>query len=175
MSKVKTVFFCQNCGAQSAKWIGRCPSCNEWNTYVEEVVQKPSTSPGLDKLTAKRTSKPQKIDEITLNEDPRKDTNSNELNRVLGGGLVPGSLILIAGEPGIGKSTLMLQVALRMQNFKVLYVSGEESEQQIRMRAERIGISNKNCFILTETSTQNIFLHIETIEPQMVVIDSIQT
>jgi DNA repair protein RadA/Sms len=175
MSKLKTTFFCQNCGAQSAKWIGKCPSCNEWNTYVEEVVQKPTSSAGLERLTAKRTNKPHRIDEIELAEEQRIDTNNNELNRVLGGGLVPGSIILIGGEPGIGKSTLMLQVALKMKRLKVLYVSGEESEQQIRMRAERVGMTNSNCFILTETSTQNIFTHIESLEPNMVVVDSVQT
>ena len=175
MAKLKTVFFCQNCGVQSPKWIGKCPSCNEWNTYVEEVVQKLSSTSGFEKLTAKKINKPQRIDEITLSVEQRKDTNNNELNRVLGGGLVPGSLILIGGEPGIGKSTLMLQVALKIKKFKVLYVSGEESEQQIRMRAERIGIINTNCFILTETSTQNIFTHIESVAPDMVVVDSIQT
>ncbi len=175
MSKLKTTFFCQNCGAQSAKWIGKCPSCNEWNTYVEEVVQKPALSSGLEKLTAKRTNKPHRIDEIELAEEQRIDTNNNELNRVLGGGLVPGSIILIGGEPGIGKSTLMLQVALKMKKLKVLYISGEESEQQIRMRAERVGMINANCFILTETSTQNIFTHIESLEPNMVILDSVQT
>jgi len=175
MSKIKTTFYCQNCGAQSAKWIGKCPSCNEWNTYVEEVVLKPTASTALNAITSKRTSKPQHIDEITLSEDQRIDTNNNELNRVLGGGLVPGSIILIGGEPGIGKSTLMLQVALKIKNLKVLYISGEESGQQIRMRAERIGMKNAECFILTETSTQNIFTHIQSLEPNMVVVDSIQT
>ena len=175
MSKLKTTFYCQNCGAQSAKWIGKCPSCNEWNTYVEEVVLKPSSSSDLDKLTAKRINKPSRIDEITLAEEQRICTSNNELDRVLGGGMVPGSLILIGGEPGIGKSTLMLQVALKIKKIKVLYISGEESEQQIRMRADRIGMTNTNCYILTETSTQNIFTHIEQIEPNMVVVDSIQT
>ncbi len=175
MSKLKTTFFCQNCGAQSAKWIGKCPSCNEWNTYVEEVVLKPTQSQALQSITSGRTSKPQRIDEITLSEDQRIDTNNNELNRVLGGGLVAGSIILIGGEPGIGKSTLMLQVALTIKNLKVLYISGEESGQQIRMRAERLGMTNANCFILTETSTQNIFTHIAALEPNMVVVDSIQT
>jgi len=175
MSKLKTTFYCQNCGAQSAKWIGKCPSCNEWNTYVEEVVIKSTSTPGVDKLSAKRSSKPHKIDEITLTAEQRINTNNNELDRVLGGGMVPGSLILIGGEPGIGKSTLMLQVALKIKKLKVLYISGEESEQQIRMRAERVGITNTNCFILTETSTQNIFTHIESMQPDMVVVDSIQT
>jgi len=175
MPKLKTTFYCQNCGANSAKWIGKCPSCNEWNTYVEEVVLKSSPASGIEKFTAKRTNKPHKIDEITLSEEQRIKTNNDELDRVLGGGMVPGSLVLIGGEPGIGKSTLMLQVALKIKKIKVLYVSGEESEQQIRMRAERIGMTNTNCFILTETSTQNIFTHIEQLEPNMVVVDSIQT
>ena len=175
MSKIKTVFFCQNCGAQSSKWIGNCPSCNEWNTYVEEIFQKTSGKTGIEKFTAKRIKKPQSISEISLSSEQRTDTNNGELNRVLGGGMVPGSIILIGGEPGIGKSTLLLQIALNIKNIKVLYITGEESEQQIRMRAERIGIKNKNCFILTETSTQNIFQHLAELEPTMVVVDSIQT
>ncbi|NTW31541.1 MAG: DNA repair protein RadA [Bacteroidetes bacterium] len=175
MAKLKSTFFCQNCGAQSPKWIGKCPSCNEWNTYVEELIQKTSTSSMLQKFSAKRINTPQRINEITFSEDQRINTFNDELNRVLGGGLVQGSLVLIGGEPGIGKSTLMLQVALKIKNAKILYVSGEESEQQIRMRAERIGIINTNCYILNETSTQNIFTHIESLAPDIVVIDSIQT
>lgn len=174
MSKVKTTFFCQNCGAQSAKWIGKCPSCNEWNTYVEEVVVK-STGSISEKLTAKRTNKPFQINEIILTENQRLNTYNNEFNRVLGGGMVPGSIVLIGGEPGIGKSTLMLQIALHIKKLKVLYISGEESDQQIRMRAERIGIQNTNCFIFTETSTQNIFSQIEQLAPEIVIVDSIQT
>lgn len=174
MSKVKTTFFCQNCGAQSAKWIGKCPSCNEWNTYVEEVVVK-STGTFEEKLTAKRANKPFQINEITLTENQRLNTYNNEFNRVLGGGMVPGSIVLIGGEPGIGKSTLMLQIALHIKKLKVLYISGEESDQQIRMRAERIGIQNTNCFIFTETSTQNIFSQIEQLAPEIVIVDSIQT
>ena len=174
MSKVKTTFFCQNCGAQSAKWIGKCPSCNEWNTYVEEVVVK-STGAFEEKLTAKRVNKPFQINEITLTENQRLNTYNNEFNRVLGGGMVPGSIVLIGGEPGIGKSTLMLQIALHIKKLKVLYISGEESDQQIRMRAERIGIQNTNCFIFTETSTQNIFSQIEQLAPEIVIVDSIQT
>lgn len=174
MSKVKTTFFCQNCGAQSAKWIGKCPSCNEWNTYVEEVVVK-STGAFEEKLTAKRVNKPFQINEITLTENQRLNTYNNEFNRVLGGGMVPGSIVLIGGEPGIGKSTLMLQIALHIKKLKVLYISGEESDQQIRMRAERIGIQNTNCFIFTETSTQNIFSQIAQMAPEIVIVDSIQT
>jgi DNA repair protein RadA/Sms len=176
MAKVRTQFFCQNCGASSVKWIGKCHSCNEWNTYVEEVIEKEKDARAPIKSGGKqRANRPHPISEITLEEQPRIDMVDGELNRVLGGGLVPGSLVLFGGEPGIGKSTLLLQVALQTKNLKVLYVSGEESEQQIKMRAERIGIDNTNCFILTETSTQNIFKQIEQLEPQLLVIDSVQT
>lgn len=177
MAKTKTSFFCQNCGTQSGKWIGKCPSCNEWNTYVEEVVSKgdDSKTPGIASTSTQRASKPQLVTEINLEQHYRIELHDKELSRVLGGGLVPGSLTLFGGEPGIGKSTLMLQVAINMKNLKVLYVSGEESEQQIRMRAERIGMANPNCYILTETSTQNIFKQIEQLEPNFVIIDSIQT
>ncbi|HET6990805.1 MAG TPA: DNA repair protein RadA [Bacteroidia bacterium] len=177
MAKVKTSFFCQNCGAQSPKWIGKCPSCNEWNTYVEEVVQKTddTRTSGFGSRSTQRAPKPLRLDEITAGEEHRIPIYDNELSRVLGGGLVPGSLVLFGGEPGIGKSTLMLQLATNLKGLKVLYVSGEESEQQIRMRAERIGIKNTDCFILTETNTQNIFQQTALIEPQLVIIDSIQT
>jgi DNA repair protein RadA/Sms len=175
MAKVKTSFFCQNCGAQSGKWIGRCPSCNEWNTYVEEVIQKAEPSPGIASNLNKRTAQPQLISEIEANEGQRILIHDQELNRVLGGGLVPGSLVLFGGEPGIGKSTLMLQLALQSKKLKVLYVSGEESEQQIKMRAERIEPGISNCYILTETSTQAIFKQIELLVPDLVIIDSVQT
>jgi DNA repair protein RadA/Sms len=176
MAKTKTTFFCQNCGAQSSKWIGKCPSCGEWNTYVEEVIQREEKSVKWQSMGASgRERKPQPIAEITFDTDQRIHTHDVELNRVLGGGLVPGSVVLIGGEPGIGKSTLMLQVALNCKGIKVLYISGEESEQQIRMRAERIGIKNTDCYILTETSTQIIFQHLEELRPGMVIIDSIQT
>ncbi len=177
MAKTRTTFFCQNCGAQSGKWIGKCPSCNEWNTYVEEVVTKgdEDRTPGIASTTSQRAAKPLLISEINLSEHHRIPVYDKELSRVLGGGLVPGSLILFGGEPGIGKSTLMLQVALNLKNLKVLYVSGEESEQQIRMRAERIGLNNPNCYILTETSTQNIFKQIEILQPNFLIVDSIQT
>lgn len=176
MAKLKTTFFCQSCGAQSPKWVGRCPACGEWNTYVEEVVQKPSEvkTPGISS-TSQRAPKPQLVTEIDLGTEHRIPVYDKELNRVLGGGLVPGSLVLFGGEPGIGKSTLMLQIGLGMKGVRVLYVSGEESEQQIRMRAERIGIKNQECYILTETNTQNIFKQIEMLEPQLLIIDSIQT
>jgi len=176
MAKTKTTFFCQNCGAQSIKWLGKCPSCGEWNTYIEEVVQREEKANKWQSMGAGgRERKPQPIAEITFDTDQRIHTHNAELNRVLGGGLVPGSVILIGGEPGIGKSTLMLQVALNCKGIKVLYISGEESEQQIRMRAERIGIKNTDCYILTETSTQIIFQHLEELRPGMVIIDSIQT
>ena len=178
MVKLKTAFFCQNCGVQSPQWIGKCPSCNEWNTYVEEVIQKGEKTNGRDNIPLfkeKRTNKPQPISEISLSDKYRINTDNNELNRVLGGGLVPGSVILLGGEPGIGKSTLMLQIALNIKDIKVLYVSGEESEQQIKMRAERINSKNPNCYILTETTTQHIFQQIKAIEPGLIIIDSIQT
>lgn len=173
MAKVKTSFFCRNCGTQSAKWIGKCPSCNEWNTYDEEVIKKETKN---DKWKAEKTSSsPQLISDIQLNTENRFNSQNNELNRVLGGGIVQGSLVLIGGEPGIGKSTLMLQVALNIDELKVLYVSGEESGQQIKMRADRVGAKSDNAYILTETSTENIFIHIEKIKPDILVIDSIQT
>ncbi len=175
MAKVKTSFFCQNCGTQFSKWQGQCTSCKEWNTIVEEVVQKAEkTTWKATEGTSKRAAKPYKISEIPAHSEVRMDTQNQELNRVLGGGLVPGSLTLLGGEPGIGKSTLMLQVALRL-HYKTLYVTGEESAQQIKLRAERITPEETNCFILTETKTQNIFKHIADLEPNVVVIDSIQT
>lgn len=175
MAKTKTTFFCQNCGTQFSKWQGQCTSCKQWNTIAEEVVQKPEkNSWKTSESTQQRISKPQRITEISKDTTSRLDTNNFELNRVLGGGLVPGSLTLLGGEPGIGKSTLMLQVALQLP-YKTLYVSGEESAQQIKMRADRILPEAKNCFILTETKTQNIFKNIEEITPDIVVIDSIQT
>ncbi len=174
MSKTKTLFYCQNCGAQSLKWIGKCNSCGEWNTYVEEVVERDKDQK-WNRQTERKQSKPMLINEIKYEQESRKDTNNAELNRVLGGGMVPGSLVLIGGEPGIGKSTLMLQIALHIKNCKVLYVSGEESEQQIKMRAERVGSSNNDCYILTETSTQQIFQQIADITPDVLIIDSIQT
>lgn len=174
MAKVKSAFFCQSCGYEASKWLGKCPSCNAWNSFVEEVIQK-ETKPGIPFQGSSRIAKPTLINEIAVTEDNRVQLYDNELNRVLGGGLVPGSLILIGGEPGIGKSTLMLQIAVKSKGLKVLYVSGEESEKQIRMRGERIGFGSQSCFILCETNTQNIFKQIEQIEPDMVIVDSIQT
>lgn len=173
MPKVKTTFFCQNCGAQSSKWIGKCPSCQEWNTYTEEIVQKSEDNRTGFKQSNQAKS-PSRISEITLEQEKRIVTKDAELNRVLGGGIVQGSLVLVGGEPGIGKSTLMLQLALSSTK-KVLYVSGEESEKQIKMRAERLGKSNSDCFVLTETLTQNIFKHLKKDSPELVIIDSIQT
>ena len=176
MAKAQSVFFCQNCGVQSPKWIGRCPSCGEWNTYVEEIIKKETpreSSMGDIKSTKKNA--PTSIEKISKSSEERMDTGTAELNRVLGGGLVAGSLVLIGGEPGMGKSTLMLQVALRFENRKILYVTGEESDQQIKMRADRIGYGNPDCLILTETNTQNIFRFLEQLEPDVLVIDSIQT
>ena len=176
MAKTKTSFFCQNCGAQSPKWVGKCPSCNEWNTFVEEVISRGEATKTMGiSATSQRAATPQLISEITIGTEHRIALSDKELSRVLGGGLVPGSLILFGGEPGIGKSTLLLQLAVNLKGLKVLYVSGEESEQQIRMRAERIGMPSKSCYILTETSTQAIFKQVEQLAPQLLIIDSIQT
>lgn len=176
MAKQTTTFYCQNCGAQHSKWQGQCNSCREWNTLVEEVLQKPEKvawkSPAS--TTPKKVAKPLRISEIEVSKEERLNTNNTELDRVLGGGIVPGSLTLLGGEPGIGKSTLLLQISLNL-NFKTLYVSGEESQQQIKMRAQRINPNSSNCYILTETKTQNIFSQIEKLEPEIVIIDSIQT
>ncbi|MFZ5970133.1 MAG: DNA repair protein RadA [Bacteroidota bacterium] len=183
MAKSKTVFFCQSCGYESAKWLGKCPSCNAWNSFVEEVVAKAEGGKNEWRQETGRTKtvQPKTLREIEAASDVRIVTPDEELNRVLGGGIVPGSLVLIGGEPGIGKSTLMLQIGLSMPRIKVLYVSGEESEQQIKMRAERLqlaGLKQHNLegyFMLAETNTRNIFLAIENLEPQLVIIDSIQT
>ncbi|TWI99347.1 DNA repair protein RadA/Sms [Mucilaginibacter frigoritolerans] len=185
MAKTKFAYFCQSCGYESAKWLGKCPSCSQWNTFAEEILEKANTSVPNWKTAStslQRANKPVEVANITFTEEQRLLTPDNEFNRVLGGGIVAGSLVLIGGEPGIGKSTLMLQLALNMPNLKVLYVSGEESERQIKMRAERLtplppegGVFGKGCYILTETSTQNIFKQIEQLEPDLVIVDSIQT
>ncbi|MEO6150938.1 MAG: DNA repair protein RadA [Mucilaginibacter sp.] len=203
MAKTKFAYFCQSCGYESAKWLGKCPSCAQWNTFAEEIIEKAKTSVPdwkAPSTTLQRSNKPIQVADITFNEEHRLLTPDKEFNRVLGGGIVAGSLVLIGGEPGIGKSTLMLQLALNMPKLKVLYVSGEESEMQIKMRAERlthppqppeggafdelkedvftppsVGRGAGACYILTETSTQNIFKQIEQLEPDLVVIDSIQT
>lgn len=196
MAKTKFAYFCQSCGYESAKWLGKCPSCSQWNTFVEEVIEKDNKSVPTWKTTStsqQRANKPVQVNDITFKEEHRLQTPDNEFNRVLGGGIVAGSLVLIGGEPGIGKSTLMLQIALNMPGLKVLYVSGEESDHQIKMRAERLTppppkgevllaagsfappSGRRGAFILTETSTQNIFKQIEELEPDIVVVDSIQT
>ena len=174
MAKLKTSFFCQNCGSQYAKWQGQCNACKEWNTIVEEVIQKEEKTSWKTTSEIKKAPKPLKIAEIDSSQEVRMNTLDGELNRVLGGGIVPGSLILLGGEPGIGKSTLLLQISLKLP-YKTLYVSGEESQKQIKMRAERITPEGDNCYILTETKTQNIFRQIEEMEPEIVIIDSIQT
>lgn len=181
MAKSKSAHFCQSCGYESPKWLGQCPSCKQWNTFVEEVVTPPSSRvpewrSTNNSTSGKRQNQAAIIHEIVYTEEQRLITPDKEFNRVLGGGIVPGSLVLIGGEPGIGKSTLMLQLALSIPASKVLYISGEESEQQIKMRAERLSQHSKaNCYILTETSTQNIFKQAEAVKPDIVVIDSIQT
>ncbi|MCL6274020.1 DNA repair protein RadA [Muricauda sp. 2012CJ35-5] len=175
MAKTKTAFFCQNCGAQYAKWVGQCTSCKQWNTVVEEIVQKEEKRNWKTETNpVKKAARPLKISEITNDKEIRLNSFDQEFNRVLGGGIVPGSLILLGGEPGIGKSTLLLQIALKLQH-KVLYVSGEESQKQIKMRADRINPKSENCFILTETKTQHIFQQIAQLEPDLLIIDSIQT
>jgi len=209
LAKTKSAYFCQSCGFESPKWLGKCTSCGEWNTFVEEIIEKANTAIPDWKATSTsltRSNKPIAIHEIVFSEENRLITPDKELNRVLGGGIVGGSLVLIGGEPGIGKSTLMLQIAMNLPGLKVLYVSGEESEQQIKMRAERLispplsprkggnthpsfpmnkesgsisppsgGAGGGSCYILTETSTQNIFKQIEILQPDLVVIDSVQT
>jgi DNA repair protein RadA/Sms len=177
MAKQKTSFFCQSCGHQSAKSLGRCPSCGEWGTIIEEVIASNEPEKGSWRfgMEGKAKSKPKLIQDITKQEKYRIITADEELNRVLGGGLVPGSLTLVGGEPGIGKSTLMLQLALELTDYVVLYVSGEESEQQIKMRAERFAAHNPKCYVYAETATDLIFKQIELLEPDVVIIDSIQT
>lgn len=172
MAKIKTSYICQSCGSNSAKWIGKCPTCGEWNSFVEEIIEKKTS---LSPLSTKSSySKPQKLSELSEQLEQRIITDNKELNRVLGGGLVLGSLTLLGGEPGIGKSTLLLQIALALPK-KVLYVSGEESLSQIKLRADRVGLSNDTALFLSETSAEKILLHIEQTEAEVVIIDSIQT
>ncbi len=175
MAKTKSVYVCQNCGADSPKWIGKCPSCGEWNSYVEELVRKESGTKAAGLVFADERQKPVKLHEIESREETRIDTSCDELNRVLGGGLVPGSLVLIGGEPGIGKSTLVLQVVLNMKGKRTLYVSGEESVQQLKLRAERLSFGEPDCYIVSETSLEQIFVHIQNTAPDVVIVDSIQT
>ncbi len=175
MAKTKSVYVCQNCGVDSPKWIGRCPSCGEWNTYVEEVISTGKKDRTFGSLGGEK-QKPRLLREIDIQQSMRLDTLNGEFNRVLGGGIVPGSLVLIGGEPGIGKSTLALQIALKMKNAKTLYVSGEESAQQIRLRAERLGhLSDSDCMIYTETNLENILNIAQSDRPGLIIVDSIQT
>jgi DNA repair protein RadA/Sms len=181
LAKTKSLYFCQSCGYESSKWLGKCPSCGSWNTFVEEIVQKQDVGKNEWRSsfgTKQRIAQPKKLDEIQQGREQRFVTKDKELNRVLGGGIVPGSLVLIGGEPGIGKSTLMLQLSLSLSDRKVLYVSGEESEQQIKMRALRMSLlagDQENVYILTETKTRNIFQSIETLQPDLIIVDSVQT
>jgi DNA repair protein RadA/Sms len=177
MSKIKTAFFCNNCGYESTKWLGKCPACREWNTFSEEVLDKGTkkTDAWRDGSSEKKINKSVALNEVATADTKRIPVTDPELNRVLGGGIVPGSLVLVAGEPGIGKSTLFLQNGLLMKDLRVLYISGEESEQQIKMRADRLGIENTTFFLLTETDTAVIFREIRKLQPEIVIVDSIQT
>ena len=177
MAKIKKTFYCQNCGASASKWIGKCPSCDQWNTYVEEIVSKGKTAEipaWVDDNSKTRKATPKLVGQIQGKQADRIVTDDLELNRVTGGGIVSGSLVLIGGEPGIGKSTLMLQLALNTEN-KVLYVSGEESQHQLKMRADRLGIKNEACYILSSTNIDEIFLHVKEVRPKILIVDSIQT
>ena len=174
-TKYKTLWGCTNCGATSPKWEGRCPECGEWNTLVEERVAQTPTLRASAAVTGVQRTKPQAVSDITAGEEQRLRMPSAELNRVLGGGLVPGSMVLVGGEPGIGKSTLVLQNILAIKSKTILYVSGEESARQIKMRADRIGRGSENVFIVCETSLEGIFEHIEAVQPSILIVDSIQT
>ena len=174
MAKVKKAYFCRECGFEAPKWLGKCPACGEWNTFTEEVIAKPSSASASVVANAPQST-PHRVSEIKPSTHQRLDMHNAEVNRVLGGGLVPGSLVLLGGEPGIGKSTLSLQLALTSHGLRTLYVSGEESAEQIGMRAERLGIGNEECYIYSETLLENILLQIEQQQPDVVVIDSIQT
>lgn len=178
MAKTKTVYVCSHCGADSPKWLGKCPNCGEWNTYVEEVVAKevPSAKrPVPSGLSERGLARPVLLRDITAEKEDRLDLKDQELNRVLGGGLVKGSLVLIGGEPGIGKSTLVLQTILKLHDLKVLYVSGEESYRQLKMRADRLAPDSQNCLILCETNLEQIFVQAQNVQPDLLIIDSIQT
>ncbi|HMM03449.1 MULTISPECIES: DNA repair protein RadA [unclassified Dysgonomonas] len=176
MVKIKSVYVCSNCGNDSPKWLGKCPVCGEWNTYVEEIIskEKSSAKSGLHIFDTTK-AKPLLLKDVQTGEEPRIDLHDGELNRVLGGGLVPGSLVLIGGEPGIGKSTLILQTVLGLNGIKTLYISGEESARQLKLRADRINSNSENCFIVCETNLEQIFVHIQNLNPGFVIIDSIQT
>lgn len=174
MAKARTVFICQNCGAESPKWLGKCSSCNEWNTFVEEVVKKEPVTRGAS-VSSVASSRPLTLDLITYSKGERIDSSYEEFNRVLGGGLVKGSLVLIGGDPGIGKSTLALQTALSIKNYKTLYASGEESLQQIKLRANRLDLKSDSCFFINETSLESIINECESTKPDLLIVDSIQT
>ena len=174
-AKVKKAYFCKNCGFEAPKWLGKCPSCGEWNTFTEEIIARESGPVTANVAGPLPTSRPQRVRDIRESEHRRVDLGNPEVNRVLGGGMVPGSLVLLGGEPGIGKSTLSLQIALAANGLKTLYVSGEESAEQIKMRAARIGIGNDECLIYPETLLENIIAQIAEQQPDLVVIDSIQT
>ncbi len=178
MSKSKSAFFCSSCGHESAKWVGKCPNCGNWNTFVEEVIVKGTDKKEKDEWASYNGTERRKtilLNDVSSAEEKRIITNDAEVNRVLGSGIVLGSIVLVAGEPGIGKSTLFLQIALQLQQVVTLYISGEESEQQIKMRADRVGIKNDNFYLLTETNTQTIFQEIKKLKPQLLIVDSIQT
>ena len=175
MSKVKTTYFCQNCGAQHAQWQGQCNSCKAWNTLTEEIIEKNQQKGWQTPSSSTQSSNvPEPIQQIVTENEIRRSTHDHELDRVLGGGLVPGSVSLLGGEPGIGKSTLLLQISLQIKG-KVLYVSGEESQRQIKLRADRIATENPDCYVLCEIQTQKIFQQIKSLAPEVVIIDSIQT
>lgn len=178
MAKVRTLFFCKNCGYQSSQWLGKCPSCNEWNSFVEEVIDRGEPAvKGKSSIVRTVQNFPHRLNEIELTQIQRFSTGFSEFDNVLGGGIVAGSIVLLGGEPGIGKSTLLLQMALQIPNKRILYISGEESESQLKMRAERLypGCQPEDFFILTETSTQDIFEQIKVVQPDLLIIDSIQT
>ena len=175
MAKEKTVYVCSNCGQDSPKWVGKCPSCGEWNTYVEEIVRKEPTNRRPVSGIETQKPKPLALSDIEADDEPRINMHDDELNRVLGGGLVPGSLVLIGGEPGIGKSTLVMQTVLHMPEKKILYVSGEESARQLKLRADRLSDTSSDCLIVCETSLEQIYVHIKNTNPDLVIIDSIQT
>ncbi len=176
MAKLKSAYFCSNCGYESPKWMGRCLACGEWSTFVEELVRKDAASKKEDTRSfTDIKSKPLPLKDINAGEEQRIDMIDEELNRVLGGGLVPASVVLLGGEPGIGKSTLVLQTILKLKDIKTLYVSGEESARQLKLRADRIGIENDNCLLLCETNIDEIYKSVKEVSPQLLIVDSIQT
>ncbi len=176
MAKLRSVYFCSSCGNESPKWMGKCPACGEWGTFVEELVRKDTASKQEDTRSFGNVkSEALPLREIRADEEPRIDMQDSELNRVLGGGLVPASLVLIGGEPGIGKSTLVLQTILKLTGVRSLYVSGEESARQLKLRADRLGMENDDCLIVCETNLDEIFRHVKNVSPQLLIIDSIQT